>query len=285
VAVTAVALGGALLARLPASGGIPHTTGPAAVTGLVAPDSNTVHVLRPGRTLAVGARLVSPHARAYAVVSRSGQLVVRRANGTPVWGSSRTKGARDAAGLRITPRGDLIVLGKGRALWRSHSVGSGRANALTVSDSGRLTLHSGRLVAWASGTGNPCVTGGPSRWMVVDIGEQRASLCQGGQQVRVTSVTTGASAHGNGTPTGTWHVQAKIRDTVLYPASGGRYPVKFWVPYDGDYGVHDSPWQKFAYGSAQYKTQGSHGCVHLPARMMAWFYSWVRVGTRVTVHS
>ena len=49
--------------------------------------------------------------------------------------------------------------------------------------------------------------------------------------------------------------------------------------------MHDSPWQNFAYGSALYKTRGSHGCTHVPGAMMAWFYSWARVGTRVMIHT
>jgi lipoprotein-anchoring transpeptidase ErfK/SrfK len=96
-------------------------------------------------------------------------------------------------------------------------------------------------------------------------------------------VTSGATAVGDGTPTGSWTIYAKVRDTHLYPAGGGVYYVHYWMPYSGPYGLHDAPWQTFAYGSALYRTQGSHGCIHLPEATMKWFYAWAPVGTRVTV--
>jgi hypothetical protein len=58
-------------------------------------------------------------------------------------------------------------------------------------------------------------------------------------------------------------------NTVLRPAAGGAYPVRYWVPYDGAYGIHDSSWQRFPYSCPLYRTQGSHGCVHLPGATMA----------------
>jgi len=48
--------------------------------------------------------------------------------------------------------------------------------------------------------------------------------------------------------------------------------VKYWIPYDGVYGFHDSSWQTFPYGSQQYRTDGSHGCVHFPLTVMSWIY-------------
>lgn len=70
---------------------------------------------------------------------------------------------------------------------------------------------------------------------------------------------------------------------MLYPSTGGSYPVRYWVPYHGAYGIHDSSWQTFPYGSQRYRTDGSHGCTHVPLATMAWFYSWVRVGTPVDI--
>ena len=55
-------------------------------------------------------------------------------------------------------------------------------------------------------------------------------MCEGHSQVLVTPVTTGASNLGDGTPTGTWRVYAKVSPTTLYPAGGGAYPVKYWMP-------------------------------------------------------
>jgi lipoprotein-anchoring transpeptidase ErfK/SrfK len=147
-----------------------------------------------------------------------------------------------------------------------------------------LRLTAGRLPVWTNRVGSKCPHA-RGKAIVVDLGEQRARMCRSGQQMRTTLVTTGATALGYGTPTGTWHVYARVRDTTLYPAAGGAYPVHFWMPYSGPYGLHDSPWQHFPYGSPRYKTDGSHGCVHVPGRVMAWLFGWAPVGTRVTVHA
>ena len=71
------------------------------------------------------------------------------------------------------------------------------------------------------------------------------------------------------TPLGTFHVQARNRATMLTLADGQTYQVKYWVPFDAPlFGFHDSSWQSFPYGSPAYRTQGSHGCVHLPLAAM-----------------
>jgi lipoprotein-anchoring transpeptidase ErfK/SrfK len=128
-----------------------------------------------------------------------------------------------------------------------------------------------------------CRSNGAGRHVFVSIRQQHVWMCAGSQQIYATAATTGASANGDGTPTGTWHVLAKETDRWLTPLDGGSYHVAYWVPYDGPYGFHDSSWQKFAYGSEKYRTDGSHGCVHLPMSAMKWFYKWAQVGTAVTI--
>ncbi len=48
---------------------------------------------------------------------------------------------------------------------------------------------------------------------------------------------------------------------------------------------HDSPWQTFRYGSPKYRTQGSHGCIHVPAKVMNFTYYWAQTGTMVSIRS
>ena len=101
----------------------------------------------------------------------------------------------------------------------------------------------------------------------------------------MTSVTTGSVVDNNQTPLGSWRVQAKQRDRYLV-GPGYRDYVRYWVPFNGDFGFHDASWQTMPFGSPQFTTHGSHGCVHLPTPTMAWLYRWVTVGqTVVTVES
>src|SRR5581483_972549 len=149
----------------------------------------------------------------------------------------------------------------------------GADDVLTMRNDGVLALTSGGATVWSTRLPNGCPrTAGKT--FVVHIGAQTGRLCSSGQQLRVTYVTTGASARGDATLTGTWHIRARVRNTTLYPADGGAYRVRYWLPYDGAYGVHDAPWQTFRYGSPAYRTRGSHGCVHVPEPMMAWLFAW-----------
>jgi lipoprotein-anchoring transpeptidase ErfK/SrfK len=66
--------------------------------------------------------------------------------------------------------------------------------------------------------------------------------------------------------------------------TGATYPVRYWIPFDAPlFGFHDSSWQRFPYGSPKYQTDGSHGCIHMPLRAIAWFYRWVARPTAVHI--
>jgi len=134
-------------------------------------------------------------------------------------------------------------------------------------------------------TSAPCAGNTRAQFVVVVIKLQHAWMCTGATLVYESPVTTGATATDDGTPIGTWHVQGKQSPRTLRTRDGGSYHVQYWMPYDGDYGFHDAAWQTFPEGSALYTTQGSHGCVHLPAAGMAWLYNWARVGATVTVRA
>jgi hypothetical protein len=237
------------------------------------------HRLAAGEHLGVGHSLVSASGHYRATLLHDGRLrIVRRAGGQ-VW---QSHGIGAGAHLTIGGRGQLMIKNRRRLIWQAGTAGSGRHDVLNLRNDGTLTLRSGAALVWSSRIGNACrhVSGKAFR---VDISQQFARMCAHYQQVRTSPVTTGAVALGDGTPTGTWHVQARVRNTTLYPAAGGAYPVKYWMPYDGAYGIHDSSWQHFPYGSAKYRTHGSHGCVHVPGATMAWLFRWAPVGTTVTI--
>jgi lipoprotein-anchoring transpeptidase ErfK/SrfK len=133
---------------------------------------------------------------------------------------------------------------------------------------------------------SPCRTNADPQRIIVSIRQQHAWMCAGARQVADSAVTTGATALGDGTPTGTWHIEAKQTNTTLTVLTGEAFHVDYWLPYDGNvYGLHDSSWQTFPYGSQQYRTAGSHGCVHLPLASIRWIYGWARVGATVTIQS
>lgn len=125
----------------------------------------------------------------------------------------------------------------------------------------------------------------------VSIDQQHLWACTGEVLLTETAVTTGASALTNvhdATPSGTFRVTNKVRNTVLagHDVNGAWHDdVAYWMPFSGGDGFHDAPWQTFPLGSPLYKTQGSHGCVHIPVEVIAALFDWAPIGTLVTVRS
>jgi hypothetical protein len=125
----------------------------------------------------------------------------------------------------------------------------------------------------------------------VSISQQTLWACTGPTLFAATYVTTGASALTNvhdATPVGTFHIFRKVRNTVLsgHDANGSwRDPVAYWMPFYGAYGFHDASWQTFPFGSSLYTTQGSHGCVHVPADVLGSLFAWAPIGTTVTIQA
>jgi lipoprotein-anchoring transpeptidase ErfK/SrfK len=145
----------------------------------------------------------------------------------------------------------------------------------------------------AAPTASPACAGNQpgTKHIIVSISEQHLYACDGQALLADAPVTTGASAITNvndATPTGTFHITNKIRNTVLAGSDvNGPWndPVQYWMPFSGGYGFHDASWQTFPLGSPLYKTQGSHGCVHLPLDVIATLFNWAQVGTIVTIQS
>jgi lipoprotein-anchoring transpeptidase ErfK/SrfK len=120
---------------------------------------------------------------------------------------------------------------------------------------------------------------------LVSRSQQQLWACEGHRQVEESAVTTGASKHGDQTPLGSWRLQGKQTNRYLV-GPGYRDFVRFWMPFNGDFGLHDASWQTMQFGSTAYHQRGSHGCVHVPTKVMAWLYAWSRVGaTVVTIHT
>lgn len=123
----------------------------------------------------------------------------------------------------------------------------------------------------------------------ISIADQHLWECSGENLLLDSAVTTGASALTNvhdATPTGTFTIAAKTRNTHLrgHDVNGSwDDAVTYWLPFSGGVGLHDASWQAFPYGSDEYRTQGSHGCVHVPLDAIAQIFGTVQVGTRVTI--
>lgn len=125
-----------------------------------------------------------------------------------------------------------------------------------------------------------------------DIGGTYVEIClslqemwcyQDGYLVVDTPVVTGNPNKGNATPSGSvWAIDAKMTDYVLR-GEGYEAPVDFWMPFDGDVGIHDMQ-NRYYFGGTIYLSNGSHGCVNTPYEAAKTIYSIVSIGTPVIVY-
>ena len=60
-------------------------------------------------------------------------------------------------------------------------------------------------------------------------------------------------------------------------------PVKYWMPFYGNYGIHDASWRS-SFGGDIYLTNGSHGCVNTPRDAMQVIFENVEKGTPVVLY-
>ena len=112
---------------------------------------------------------------------------------------------------------------------------------------------------------------------------QHLYLVINGAVVMDTNVVTGNPNNGHTTPVGAYRITYCQRNATL---RGPDYvtPVAYWMPFNGDIGLHDATWQS-AFGGTRYKDgYGSHGCVNLPLSAAGTIFSYVSTGFPVLMY-
>ena len=61
-------------------------------------------------------------------------------------------------------------------------------------------------------------------------------------------------------------------------------PVEYWMPFNGNIGIHDASWRT-TFGGELYKTSGSHGCVNTPPANAKKIFEKIEKGMPVIVHN
>lgn len=125
-----------------------------------------------------------------------------------------------------------------------------------------------------------------------DIGDTYVEICisqqvmwcyKDGVCIVYTPVVTGNPNKGNATPSnGVWSIDAKMQNYTLV-GEGYRSPVDFWMPFNGDVGIHDMQTRAY-FGGTIYLTNGSHGCINTPYENAKTIYENVSIGTPVVVY-
>ncbi|MCM1568934.1 MAG: L,D-transpeptidase/peptidoglycan binding protein [Roseburia sp.] len=121
---------------------------------------------------------------------------------------------------------------------------------------------------------------GPT-YIEVDMTEQRLYYYDEGRLTLETDVVTGSVRPKRETPEGVNYVYAKQQNRTLRGPGYATF-VKYWMPVNGNIGLHDASWRK-EFGGDIYLTNGSHGCVNLPSDKADELYQEVEIGTPVVM--
>jgi lipoprotein-anchoring transpeptidase ErfK/SrfK len=133
--------------------------------------------------------------------------------------------------------------------------------------------------------------------IAVSLSQQWLYAYQNGQEVFNAAVMTGRPSLP--TPTGTYHIFARLSPTTFYspwpPGSPYWYApthINYALEWRAGFFLHDSWWHT-VYGPGSngwhydptYGWQwGSHGCVAMPLSAAAWLYDWAPIGTTVQIN-
>ena len=117
-------------------------------------------------------------------------------------------------------------------------------------------------------------------YIEIDLTRQRVLMYYMGECIVDTPCVTGSVITHNETPPGLFYLSYKTRNATLMNNSF----VKYWMPFNGDIGLHDASWRN-TFGGEIYKTNGSHGCVNLPEEAAQIIYEHIDTSMPIIVYA
>ncbi|MBN7577163.1 MULTISPECIES: L,D-transpeptidase family protein [Clostridium] len=121
-------------------------------------------------------------------------------------------------------------------------------------------------------------------YVEVNITKQHVWFYKNGALVVDDDVVTGNVSNNTGTPVGTYVLNYKEKNATL---KGEDYssPVDYWMPFNGNVGIHDASWRNGVFGKQIYLTSGSHGCVNSPYNLAKTIFENIEPGTPIIVYT
>ncbi|HEY9575335.1 MAG TPA: L,D-transpeptidase family protein [Lachnospiraceae bacterium] len=116
----------------------------------------------------------------------------------------------------------------------------------------------------------------------ISLAEQMMWVFKDGNLVVETPIVSGLPIPSRITHTGLFAIDGKKSPDVL-DGEGYSQPVTYWLPFNGNEGIHDAPWRS-EFGGGIYQGGGSHGCINTPPTAMKTVFSTLAIGDPVIVY-
>ena len=211
------------------------------------------------------------------------------------WAQGDLSSRLDTVGTTRTytrPDGKQVSVSGGTYGWSVDGEALAEALASNIASATPQTLE----VPWKS-QGAQWAQGTPdwgARYIDADLTEQHARMYdESGNLIWESDFVSGKSSEGRDTPQGVYAINTNrgTNQTLigLDEDHDGepdyKSHVTYWMPFIGNMvAFHDAPWRR-SFGGTVYQTNGSHGCVNLPADKAAELYDLTNVGDVVVVHA
>lgn len=116
-------------------------------------------------------------------------------------------------------------------------------------------------------------------YVEMNLTAQHLFYYKDGKLLIESDFVSGNEAKGWSTPAGAYGLTYKQKNATL---KGKNYktPVTYWMPFNGNIGMHDGYWRS-SFGGTIYKKNGSHGCVNLPPAVAKTIFANIEKNTPV----
>lgn len=126
-------------------------------------------------------------------------------------------------------------------------------------------------------------------YVEIDLTRQKVWVYVDGKLKVETDCVTGCVKKKHDTPTGIYTLTYKEKDRTLKgdKLKNGEYSyeshVDYWMPFNGNIGLHDASWRK-KFGGDIYINSGSHGCINLPLEAAEKIYGIINSDMPIIVY-
>lgn len=174
-----------------------------------------------------------------------------------------------------TSYGETITIKGGFYGWQIDRKAETENLLQVIRDGKSVTREPAYLLQAASHDGNDY----GDTYVEINLTAQHLFFYKNGELVIETDFVSGDLSKGKETPDGAYAITYKERNSTL-SGPGYSQKVSYWMPFNGNIGMHDCAWRP-AFGGQIYRTNGSKGCINLPADAAKTIYENIEQGDPV----